>query len=235
MNSAQGDAAIKPPPQFWYDIPYGYAQLEVYPSAERMAELAREVLALPDDVRERADEVFRLYALVMYEMQKHRVQGCALGLHPDERDGAAMSVLTVSSVDSPGVNPKAVLATLMASGAGETAESGIVPVELPCGPGFVTQFVQRPVPPGGSPVDGEGGVDETPVWRGLLAIPDTRSSAIIAIQLVTPSVHLADDYRGVLVGVGRTVSFTDPALAARTGDEPPEPGSAAAAVRSDFG
>lgn len=235
MNDVQGHSAVTLRPAFWYDIPYGYAQLEVYPSAERMEELAREILALPEELRERADQVFRLYALVMWEMQKHRVQGCALGLHPDERDGAAMSVLTVSSVDSPGVNPKAVLATLLSSGAGETKESGIVPVELPCGPGFLTQYVQRPVPPGASPAEGEGGVDETPVWRGLLAIPDTRSSAIIAIQLVTPSVHLADDYRGVLVGIGRTVTFTDPALAARTGDEPPEPGSATEAVRSDFG
>lgn len=236
MNSVEEEAALKPRPQFWYQIPYGYAQLEVYPTAERMAELAREVLALPEDVRERADQVFRLYALVMYEMQKHRVQGCALGLHPDDREGgAAMSVLTVSSIDSPGVNPKAVLATLLGSGAGESRKTGIVPVELPCGPGFVTQFVERPAPAGASPAEGEDGVDESPVWRGLLAIPDTRASAIIAVQLVTPSVHLADDYREVLVNIGRTVSFTDPGLAARMGDEPAEPGSGAEAVRSDFG
>lgn len=235
MSSVQEEAAIRPQPQFWYELPYGYAQLEIYPSEQRMQELAREVLALPDDIRDRADQVFRLYALVMYEMQKQLVQGCALGVHPDERDGAAMSVLTVSSVDSPGVNPKAVLATLMGSGAGETRETGIVPVELPCGPGFLTQFVERPAPPGSSPAEGDDGAGEAPVWRGLLAIPDTRSSAIIAIQLVSPSVHLADDYRGVLVGIGRTVTFTDPELAARTANESPEPGTGAAAVRSDFG
>lgn len=236
MNSVQEEAAVKPRPQFWYEIPYGYAQLEVYPSAERMAELAREILALPDDVRERADQMFRLYALVMYEMQRHRVQGCALGLHPDDREGGAvMSVLTVSSVDSPGVNPKAVLATLLNSGAGKTRENGIVPVELPCGPGFLTQTLERPAPADPSAAEAEGGADETPVWRGLLAIPDTRSSAIIALQLVTPAVHLADECRGVLVNIGRTVSFTNPALADRTVDEPPEPGSAADAVRSDFG
>lgn len=259
------DTAVRPQAQFWYDIPFGYAPLDVYPSDERLAELAREILALPEGVRERADHMFRLYALTMYEMQKHLVQGCALGLHPDEREGAAMSVLTVSSVDTPGVGPKAVLATLMASGAGESQETGIVPVELPCGPGFLTQSVQSPVPPGASRQDGPdsetdsdtapgtGGSDgpqgpggpnapgggnspdAPPVWRGMLAIPDTRASAIIVLQLVSPSVHLADAYRDVLVGVGRSVSFTDPALASRTGDEPPEPGSARAAVRSDFG
>lgn len=240
MNSLHDDEAIRPRPQFWYELPYGYAQLEIYPSEERMTELARGILALPDGVRERADQVFRLYALVMYEMQKHRVQGCALGLHPDDREGgAAMSVFTVSSVDSPGVNPKAVLATLLSSGAGETRESGVVPVELPCGPGFLTQAVERPAP-ADRPAAGEAagvdaGIEDAPVWRGLLAIPDTREQAIIALQLVTPAVHLADEYRGVLVNIGRTVSFTDPALAARTGDEPPEPGSATESVRSDFG
>ncbi|SCK37532.1 hypothetical protein H181DRAFT_03189 [Streptomyces sp. WMMB 714] len=231
MISVREDVTIKPQPQFWYELPYGYAQLDVYPSAQRMEDLARQILALPDDVRERADQVFRLYAMVMYEMQRHRVQGCALGMHPDERDGAATSVLTVSSVDSPGVNPKAVLATLLASGAGQTGESGIVPVELPCGPGFLTQTVQRPVPPSATPTQGGDDVDETPVWRGLLAIPDTRSSAIVALQVVTPSVHLADNYRGVLVGVGRTVTFTDPS----PGHAEPEEGSVAHAVRSDFG
>jgi hypothetical protein len=233
----QEDAATRPQPQFWYETPFGYAQLDVYPSDDRLAELAREILALPDDVRERADQMFRLYALTMYELQKHRVQGCALGLHPDEQEGASMSVLTVSSVDTPGVGPKAVLATLLGSGAGETQETGIVPVELPCGPGFLTQSVEPPAPPGASVTDGKGeeGLPEAPVWRGMLAIPDTRASAIIVLQLVSPSVHLADDYRNVLVGIGRTVSFTDPALASRTGDEPPEPGSARAAVRSDFG
>ncbi|WP_314176894.1 hypothetical protein [Streptomyces winkii] len=234
MNSTQEDTAVTERPAFWYDIPHGYLRLDIYPSAEYMEELARQILALPDDVRDRADQVFRLYALVMWEMQKHRVQGCALGLHPDDQGGAAMSVLTVSSVEMQGVNPKAVLATLMASGAGESLDGGIVPVELPCGPGFLTGSVQRATVPGARS-DGEDGDSEAPVWRGMVAIPDTRSSTVIAVQLVTPAVYLADDYRNVLLGIARTVSFTDPALAARTGDEAPEPGSAAEAVRSDFG
>jgi hypothetical protein len=243
VTTTHDDAATLPQPQFWYEIPFGYAPLDVYPSDERMAELAREILALPDDVRGRADQMFRLYALTMYELQKHRVQGCALGIHPDEKEGASMSVLTVSSVDVPGsVGPKAVLATLLGSGAGETRETGIVPVELPCGPGFLTHSVESPVPAGASVTDGEDveeaggrGHPEAPVWRGMLAIPDTRASAIVVLQLVSPSVHLADDYRNVLVGIGRTVSFTDPALASRMGDGPVEAGSAAAAVRNDFG
>jgi hypothetical protein len=235
VNGVQEDSAVKPRPAFWYDIPQGYQKLDIYPSAEHMEELARQILALPDDVRDRADQVFRLYALVMWEMQKHRVQGCALGLHPDDRGGAAMSVLTVSSVEMQGVNPKAVLAVLMGSGAGETADSGIVPVELPSGPGFLTDSVHKATVPG-APATEDGTPEESPVWRGMVALPDTRSSAVIAVQLVTPVVDLADDYRNVLLGVARTVTFTDPALADGAGDHvEPEPGSAAHAVRNDFG
>jgi hypothetical protein len=44
-----------------------------------------------------------------------------------------------------------------------------------------------------------------------VAIPVLRTSSIITVQLVTPAVELADDYRGVLLGVARTVTFDDPA------------------------
>ena len=69
------------------------------------------------------------------------------------------------------------------------------------------ETVRRTMAPGRP----EGGGDEPeqqPVWQGTIAIPDVRSSAIIAVQLVTSSVDLADDYRNVLRGVASTVSFT---------------------------
>lgn len=235
MSTAQETSATKPAPAFWYDIPHGYLRLEIRPDRETLDEMARQILALPEDVRDRADQVFRLYAIVMWEMQKQRVQGCAIGMHPDDRGGAAMSVLTVSSVEMQGVNPKAVLATLMASGAGETPDKGIRPVELPSGPGFLTESVERSLVPGAAGEAGEGPAD-APVWRGMVAIPDTRNSAAIAVQLITPSLELADDYRNVLLGVASTVTFTDPRLADGAADAAEaEPGTAAHAVRSDFG
>lgn len=234
MNGVQEDSAVALRPQFWYDIPLGYQKLDIYPSAEHMHELARQILALPDDVRDRADQVFRLYALVMWEMQKHQVQGCALGLHPDENVGAAMSVLTVSSVEMQGVNPKAVLAVLM-EGTGDSADDAVVPVELPSGPGFFAHSVHKATVPGAPPTE-EGYPEQSPVWRGMVAIPDTRASAVVVVQLVTPVVELADDYRNVLLGVARTVTFTDPALLDGRGEgADPEPGTAAHAVKSDFG
>ncbi|MFC4494155.1 hypothetical protein ACFPA8_08410 [Streptomyces ovatisporus] len=232
MSTTPEDSAVRPATQFWYDLPHGYLQLEVRPDREHLDEMARQILALPEDVRDRADQVFRLYALTMWEMQKHRVQGCAIGMHPDGRGDVATSVLTVSSVGVQGVNPKAVLATLMASGAGETADNGIVPLELPSGPGFLTESVRRSVVPGSSHADADE-PEEAPVWQGMVAIPDTRASAIIALQLVTPSLESVDDFRNVLRGVASTVTFDDPAAAG--GAAEPEPGSAAYAVKNDFG
>lgn len=228
-------AAATLSPAFWYDIPHGYLQLDVYPSTERMEEMARQIRALPEEARDRADQVFRLYAIVMWEMQKKRVQGCALGMHPDDKGGAATSVLTVFSVETQGVNPKAALTALMASGAEATTENGIVPVELPCGPGFLTDTVRRSMAPGRVAEDGDEPA-EKPVWQGMVAIPDTRSSSVIVVQLVTASVDLAEDYRNVLLGVARTVTFTDPAAADGAGETAePVPGSGAEAVRNDFG
>lgn len=235
MNGARESSATARSPVYWYDLPEGYAQLDVYPTAERVEELALQIRALPDSLRERADQVFKLYISAMWEMQRQRVQGCALGMHPDGQGDVAMSVLTVSSVEARSVNPKAVLATLMASGAGDTADSGIVPVQLPAGPGFVTGAVRRNRPPGALQ---EPNVDllDASSWQGLVAIPDSQSSSIIAIQLVTPAVELADDYRNVLLGVASTVTFTDPdTTEVANGSMEPKPGSVAEAVRNDFG
>lgn len=235
MNSVQKDSPVKPRPVFWYDLPYGYLQVDVYPGGQRMQELAGEILALPEGLRDRADQVFRMYALMMWELQKHRVVGCALGLHPDGESGASMSVLTVSMVETQGVNPKAALTLLMASGAGDTTGTGIVPVELPCGTGFVTGTVEETNVPDLQPAPGEAPAKAS-VWRGMVAIPDTRSSSVTVLQLVTPSLHLADEYRNVLLGVASTVTFTDPQLADAVGRaSQPESGTVAEAVRNDFG
>lgn len=172
MKNAQEESPAKPRPAFWYDLPIGYLQIEVYPSRERMEELARQILSLPDEQRDRADRVFRLYALMMWELQKQRVVGCALGLHPDGENDASMSVLTVSTMETPGANPKAALAMLM-SNAEETGDTGILPVELPCGTGFVTDAVEKTDVPHWQSAPGEV-PEKVAVWRGTVAIPDPR-------------------------------------------------------------
>lgn len=235
MNGTQESSVAEQPPAFWYDLPQGYVQLDVYPTPERLATTAREILALPEEVRERADGVFRLYAITMWELQKQRVQGCAMGMHPDDRGGVTTSFLTVFSVDTQGANPKAAMARLVDGDDAGADEHGFVPVELPCGLGFRTDTV-RSAPAPGRPAAGGDLPDEQPVWQGMVAIPDVRSSMIIVVQLVSSSVELAEEYRGVLHGVAGTVSFADPKQSDGRGQPAePMPGSAAEAVRNDFG
>lgn len=236
MNGTFDVAEAEPKPDFWYALPHGYRRIDLHPTAEGLAEVARQINELPDEFRDRADQVFRLYAAVVTMMRKQQVQGCALGMHPDGQGGAALSVLTVAGVPMPGVNPKLVLTKLLeAGGAGTTPDEGIRPVELPSGTGFLTERREKAVAPGGPPQDQEGSREET-VWRAMAAIPDTGSSSVVTVQLVTPSVELAHDYRGVLLGIAHTVTFTDPAEAAAEQASGTEaPGSVAEAIRDIFG
>lgn len=226
MNDVTGTAAADTKPAFWYGLPHGYEELDLHPSTEGLDEVARQINALPDELRDRADQVFRLYAIVILMLQKQQVQGCALGLHPDGNGGFALSVLTVSTVAMPGVNPKLVLTKLLTD-TPRGQDGGFQAVELPAATGFVAEWTRKTMAPG-VPPDGRKGPREGTVWQGMVAIPDARTSSVITLQLVTAARELADDYRGVLLGVARTVTFDDPVA-------PAPPTSAAGAIRSPFG
>lgn len=216
-------------PPFWYGIPHGYLRVDLYPSEEGLAEVVRQIRELPEEARERAEKVLRLYGGVVGMMQTQKVLGCAVGMHPDDQGEPSMSVLTVSSVPMTGDDPLRVLTRMMAEGVDGTEE--FQPVELPAGVGFVTEQVRRSPSPRASE-DAEPTSEK--IWQGVVAIPDKSTSSVVTVQLATPSVHLSEEYRGVLLGVAHTVSFTDP-----NAPEPAEgdggAGPTADAVRDVFG
>jgi hypothetical protein len=209
VNGFLDTVEAEPKPEFWYGLPYGYLQLDLRPSPEGIQEVARQIDAFPDDLRDRADQVFRLYAGVLTMLRSQEVMGCALGMHPDEHGGANLSVLTASTVRTSGAHPEAVLLQMLGDGTGPA--DGIVPVELPVGTGYVLE-TERTTPAPTAPPEGQDEPAQGTVWQGTVAIPVLRTSSIITVQLVTPAVELADDYRGVLLGVARTVTFDDPAV-----------------------
>jgi hypothetical protein len=209
VNGFLDTVEAEPKPEFWYGLPYGYLRLDLQPSPEGIQEVARQLDALPDDVRDRADQVFRLYSVVLTMLRSQAVMGCALGMHPDERGEPTLSVLTVSTVPTSGAHPEAVLLQMLGDG-GTGPDNGIVPVELPTGTGYLWETERTTIAPT-APPEGQEGPAEGTVWQGTVAIPVPRTSSIITVQLVTASVELADDYRGVLLGVARTVTFEDPA------------------------
>ncbi|MBA4864447.1 hypothetical protein H1V43_24455 [Streptomyces sp. PSKA54] len=235
MNGLLDISPAEPKPEFWYGLPYGYLKLDLQPTAEGLQEVARQISELSSELRDRAEQVFRLYAIVVRMLQKQHVQGCALGMHPDDKGGSSLSVLTVSTLPTPEGNPKAALTQMLAGGAGTGPDNGVVPVELPVGTGFLIETERRTVAPSAPPEGQEEPVEGT-VWQGTVAIPDRRSPAVITVQLVTPSVELADDYRGVLLGVARTVTFTDPAAPTKANQRSgPFAAPSGAEERSPFG
>ncbi|MFD5428719.1 hypothetical protein [Streptomyces sp. NPDC127084] len=220
-------------PAFWYAIPHGYLQMDLDPPVERIEALVRQVLSLPEEMRLRAEEVLRFYAGVVISLNAHRVQACLIGSHPDDAGGIAFSVLTVSTVPASGGNAKLVIASL-AGTAADSADEGMRPLELPCGTGFLAEKKVVTTAPGRS-AEGSDTPLEGRVWQGTVAVTGSGTSDIIMIQMVTAAVELADDYRDILLGVAHTVTFTDPSLPAAGGHEVPEPGTAAATIRNDFG
>jgi len=231
VNAFLDTVEAEPKPAFWYGLPYGYLQLDLQPSPQGIQEVARQINAFPEDLRDRADQVFRLYAVVLTMLRSQEVMGCALGMHPDEHGGATLSVLTVSTVPTSGAHPEAVLLQMLGDGTGPA--DGIVPVELPVGTGYVLE-TERTTPAPTAPPEGQDGPAQGAVWQGTVAIPVPRTSSIITVQLVTPAVELADDYRGVLLGVARTVTFDDPAAPERA-EVPFSDSGSGADERSPFG
>ncbi|MFE1175069.1 hypothetical protein [Streptomyces sp. NPDC058773] len=202
-------------PAYWYGIPYGYLPLDLDPPVEQLTALVNRILGLPEKAKDQAERVLRFYAGVVTTLNSHNVQGCAIGLHPDDEGGFTSSVLTFSTVAAPGVNATLVLAN-MAVAAAEDPDKDVQPLELPCGTGFLAAETRHTVAPG-MPPEEDGSLHEEPVWQGAIAATGPGTSDIVVVQLVTAALEMADDYRDVLLAVGHSLSFYDPSPAEKTG------------------
>ncbi|MHB9758404.1 hypothetical protein ACYBSK_28830 [Streptomyces sp. BYX5S] len=198
-------------PAFWWGIPHGFHQIDLAPSLSDLRGRAQQISALPPgEERDRASSALRLYAVSLLSMRSHEVMGCAIGLHPGEgTERPVLSTLVVSMMSVPSGGAKAALTRLIpTSPDGSSSRGGVRPVELPCGLGFVTEQERQTASPREDPKTQE--FQEMPVWQGTVAIPAPGSSTVFFVQLVTAEIEQADDYRDVLLGVARTVTFSDP-------------------------
>ncbi|MGW1028648.1 hypothetical protein ACWD4J_34025 [Streptomyces sp. NPDC002577] len=229
-SGSAASAAAKP--VFWYGIPHGYAKLDLDPPRERIEELVRELNTLPAEQRAQASQVLQFYAGMVTALNAQNVHMCAVGYHPDDDGTIVTSTLTISTVPTPGHNAKLVIAGLAGTAADDPG-SGVRPLELPCGLGYLAEETKRTVSPGRDPDSPEGPLHGD-VWQGTVAVTGSGTPDIIVVQLVTPALHLADVYRDILLGVARTLTFTDPTKSAPAADNP-RADSAEAAMRDDFG
>jgi hypothetical protein len=230
LTTAPQDASK---PAFWYGLPVGYVSLDFLPPAERLMEIVNQLRGLPEQERDEADRALRLYAGIINLLNTNRVQECALGMHPDDAGGFTTSVFTVSTVLTPG-SAKLVVAGLAGSAA-DSPDEGMRPLGLPCGLGYLSE--KRAPAPRSSRHPERSDAASSHIWQGTVAVAAPSAPELIVLQMVTPDLDSADDYRNILLGIARTLTFTDPAqsMAADEDQEPKAPTGAAAAMRNDFG
>ncbi|MGX1760525.1 hypothetical protein ACWIG5_27020 [Streptomyces lydicus] len=235
MNEPFAGAVEKPVPEIWYGIPHGYVEVDLDPPVEQIEEMVQQVLALPDGLRMQVEPVVQFYAGFVTAINEQDARACLLGMHLDEYDEPATSVITFSTVPAHGISAKAIIAGTVGSAADEV-DGGARPLELPAGLAYFSEE-KRHVPAPGRPAEGDGPLMGD-IWQGTVAVTGSGASEIVLIQLVTSAVEMAEDFRNILLGVAHTLSFTDPALSgneADAGAREPEPDSVVAAVRNVFG
>jgi hypothetical protein len=219
-------------PSFWYGLPVGYTSLDLQPPADRLLELIERLRGLPGQEREEADRALRLYANIVSQLNINRVQECALGVHPHDAGGFTTSVFTVSTLPTTGSAKLAVAG--LAGNVGDGSGEGVRPVELRCGLGLLSE---KGVPaPRSSRRPELNDTLPTHLWQGVVAVAAPSTPELIVLQMVTPNRAAADDYRNILLGIARTLTFSDPTRTTADGAAEPEDSTgAAAAVRNDFG
>ncbi|MDI3385634.1 hypothetical protein QIS99_05295 [Streptomyces sp. B-S-A8] len=220
-------------PSFWYGLPVGYFSMDLDPPVEQFMELVQQLRALPEPERDAADRALRLYAGVVQLLNTNQVQECALGMHPDDAGGFTTSVFTVSTLLTPG-NAKLVIAGLAGSAA-DGKDEGLSPLELPCGLGYLSEKLAA-APRSTQQPDLNDALPSS-IWQGTVAVALPGNAELVVLQMVTPDLDSADDYRNILLGIARTLTFTDPeqAEAADSAQEPAALTGAAAVIRNDFG
>ena len=220
-------------PSFWYGLPVGYMSLDLHPPAERLMEIVNQLRGLPEEERDEADRALRLYAGIVSLLNTNGVQECALGVHPDDSGGFTTSVFTVSTMLTVGNSPKLLVAGL-AGTAGDGGDKGMRPLELPCGVGFLSE--KRSPAPRSSRRPEVSDAAPSHIWQGTVAVAAPSAPELIVLQMVTPDLDSADAYRDILLGIARTLTFTDPSRAAAADEDgEPEALTGAAAMRNDFG
>ncbi|TXS42001.1 hypothetical protein EAO75_34125 [Streptomyces sp. uw30] len=221
-------------PSFWYGLPVGYVSLDLNPSAEQLMKVINVLRGLPEQERDEADRALRLYAGIVSQLNANRVQECALGVHPNDAGGFTTSVFTVSTLPTSG-SAKLVVAGLAGSAA-DGRDEGMRPLELPCGLGFLSE--KRPTAPRSSRRPELNDTLPSHIWQGIVAVAAPSTPELIVLQMVTPDLDAADDYRNILLGIARTLTFTDPERAMaddKASQEPDALTGAAATMRNDFG
>ncbi|MFD9222560.1 hypothetical protein ACFWDI_21665 [Streptomyces sp. NPDC060064] len=206
-------AATEPPANScWFRLPPGFIDLEQDTLDELRQRLSDDLALLHRDPAVRDHRLHEAQVLLglLSDLYVQATMHLALGLHSDGDQGVSTSVLSLSDVP---IN--AATRTLAAAKCGlqlATSPFGTVLrreiVDLPCSAGaaLVTSLLPDPS------VGGEAGVPSANpgVFQARLSVARPTGARVVLIDLTTTAVGFVDEYTEILLGIGRTVSFTDP-------------------------
>jgi hypothetical protein len=208
----------------WFRLPPGYLDIDL----DGLEDLRERLLTMPS-----------LFALAPADWDRHRhateallhlledglgqgLMYAALGLHMQDSAETCVSVLTLSDVDSGAPTPSAAAAQcglhMVTRSIGSVQQGRFV--ELPCASPAALSTALLPAPSdavmastGLPKVNGE-------VFHARLTIARPHGPRVVIIDLTTTAVSVAEEYTDILLGVGRTVSFVDPASPPRDQGRP---------------
>ncbi|WP_405889621.1 hypothetical protein OG427_04585 [Streptomyces sp. NBC_00133] len=200
----------------WFRLPPGFIDLEPGAWDELEARMSDDLAFLHQDAplpEERSPRA-RVLLELLADLYDQGMMHLAFGIHTDAGQGVCTSVLSLSDVPIDAATRALAAAQcglqLVAHPFGTVLRRDLV--DLPCRmpAALVTCLLPEP------PDHVRGNSVEIPsagssVFQARLGIARPSGSRVLLIDLTTTEVELADEYTEILLGIGRTVSFTDPA------------------------
>ncbi|MEV6570807.1 hypothetical protein [Streptomyces sp. NPDC051577] len=188
-------------PPLWFRLPPGFhdlgpgdrAALDDMAVALDSPDARRELGRLMDGLRELAD---------------HQVVHTAIGLHPDETDGVATSLFSLTVRPSPETLPRlnvartALAITRSGLWSSSTSRAIDLPSSLPCC--LVTGTITLP----------ETGQE---MFQARVATAHACAPHVLVLDLTSAATHYAEAYGDILEAIAHTLTFSDPTPSSTSG------------------
>lgn len=205
---------VEPQSTCWFRLPPGFIDLEPGAWDELEARMSDNLAFLHQDARlpgERSPRA-RVLLELLADLYDQGMMHLAFGIHTGAGQGVCTSVFSLSDVPTNAATQVLAAAQcglqLAAHPFGTVLRRELV--DLPCRMPAALVTCLLPEPPDHVEKRAEIPSPGSGVFQARLGIARPSGSRVVLIDLTTTEVELADEYTEILLGIGRTVSFTDP-------------------------
>ncbi|MER5774522.1 hypothetical protein ABT144_09540 [Streptomyces sp. NPDC002039] len=190
-------------PPLWFRLPPGFH--DIGPGDRTLLDAMAEALNSPDAQRELGQLMDGLR-----ELTDHQVVHTAIGLHPDETNGVATSLFSLTAKPSPDPHPRldvarAALAItrsgVWSSSAGRAID---LPSSLPCC--LITGTIALP----------DTGQE---MFQARVVTTHACASYVLVLDITSAATHYAEAYGDILEAIAHTLTFSDPTPSSSSGPQ----------------